>query len=116
MGPGDIGGCETMRLPHFLDNELIDGNKVVILMSSLLFSPRKVPSANFCCPQGHNAAGGIGSIEKSDDLIRNWTYDLPAHSTVLQPPTLLHGSNYNYVVKWVYSNEREMALKKEVLA
>jgi hypothetical protein len=44
--------------------------------------PRKFPGTHFCYslsrPQGHSAAGRIRSIEKSNDLVGNRTYDLPA--------------------------------------
>jgi hypothetical protein len=39
-------------------------------------------------PQGHNAAGRIRSIEKSNDFFGNRTRDLPIYSIVLQPTTL----------------------------
>jgi hypothetical protein len=39
-------------------------------------------------PQGYSAAGRIRSIEKSNDLIGNWTSDLPACSIVPQLTTL----------------------------
>jgi hypothetical protein len=39
-------------------------------------------------PQGHSAAGRIRSIEKPNDLIGNWTRDLPACNIVPQPTTL----------------------------
>jgi hypothetical protein len=55
--------------------------------------PRKIPGTHFCerlsRPQGHNAAGSIRSIEKSNDLIGNRTRDLPACSVVAQPITPL---------------------------
>jgi hypothetical protein len=54
--------------------------------------PRKIPDTYFCWrlsrPQGHNAAGRIRSIEKSNDLIGNRTPDLPAYSIEPQPTTL----------------------------
>jgi hypothetical protein len=34
-----VTGCETSRLPHFLDNRLIDGGKVVSLTRRPLFTP-----------------------------------------------------------------------------
>jgi hypothetical protein len=46
------------------------------------FTPRKIPGTHFCYrlsrPQGHSAAGGIRSIEKSNNLIGNRTRDLLA--------------------------------------
>jgi hypothetical protein len=54
--------------------------------------PRKIPGTHFSKrlsrPQGHSAAGRIRSIEKSDDLIKIRTRDLPACSVVPQPTTL----------------------------
>jgi hypothetical protein len=41
-------------------------------------------------PQGWSIAGRIRSIEKSKDLIRNWTFDLPACSIVTQQSTASH--------------------------
>jgi hypothetical protein len=40
-------GCETSRLPHFLDNRLTDGGKVVSLTRWPLFTPRKFPGTHF---------------------------------------------------------------------
>jgi hypothetical protein len=34
-------GCETSKLPHFLDNQLIDGGVVVCLMRQPLFTPQE---------------------------------------------------------------------------
>jgi hypothetical protein len=57
--------------------------------------PRNIPGAHFCYrlsrPQGHNPAGRVRPIEKSNDLIGNQTQDLPACSTVPQPTTLQRG-------------------------
>jgi hypothetical protein len=36
-------GCETSRLPHFLDNRLTDGCEVVSLTRRPLFTPGKFP-------------------------------------------------------------------------
>jgi hypothetical protein len=38
---GHVGpmGCETLRLPHFLDNQLTDGGEVVSLMYWPPFTP-----------------------------------------------------------------------------
>jgi hypothetical protein len=33
-----VTGCETSRLPHFLDNRLTDGGEIVSLMSWLPFT------------------------------------------------------------------------------
>jgi hypothetical protein len=41
-------GCETSRLPHFLENRLTDGGKFVILQRRPPFTPRKIPGTDFC--------------------------------------------------------------------
>jgi hypothetical protein len=41
---GDAQGCETSRLPHFLDNRLSDGGGVVrFIRRPATFIPRKIP-------------------------------------------------------------------------
>jgi hypothetical protein len=40
-------GCETSRLPHFLDNRLTDGGEVVSHRRRLPFTPRKIPGTHF---------------------------------------------------------------------
>jgi hypothetical protein len=47
-GHGGPQGCETSRMPHFLDNRLRDGGEVVNLTRRLPFTPRKIPSSDFC--------------------------------------------------------------------
>jgi hypothetical protein len=82
-------GCETSRLPHFLDNRLTDGAEVVSLT--------RRPSAPY--PQEDSWYSflleveapmeivRLGSIEKSHEIgIR--TRDLPVRSIVPQPITL----------------------------
>jgi hypothetical protein len=84
-------GCETSRLPYFLDNQLTDVGEVVSPTRRPPFTPRKIPGTHFCSrlsrPQGHSAAGRVRSIEKSND-IENRTRDVPACSIVPQPTTL----------------------------
>jgi hypothetical protein len=41
-------GCETSRLPHFLDDRLTDGGEVVSLMRRLPSTPRKIRGTHFC--------------------------------------------------------------------
>jgi hypothetical protein len=41
-------GCETPRLPHFLDNRLTDGGEVVSRTRRPPFTPRKIPGTHFC--------------------------------------------------------------------
>jgi hypothetical protein len=40
-GHGDPEGCETLRVPHFLDNRLTDGGKVVSLTHRPPFTPQE---------------------------------------------------------------------------
>jgi hypothetical protein len=47
-GRGGPYGCETSRLPHFLDNRLTDGGEVVSLTRRSPFIPRKIPGTHFC--------------------------------------------------------------------
>jgi hypothetical protein len=58
----------------------------VSLTHWLPFTPKKSPGPHFWQRlrqlQGHSVAGRIRSIEKSNDLIRNQTCDLPACSKV----------------------------------
>jgi hypothetical protein len=42
------GGCETSRLPHFLDSRPIYGGEVVSLTRRPPFTPRKIPDTQFC--------------------------------------------------------------------
>jgi hypothetical protein len=47
-GSVDPYGCETPRLPHFLDNRLTNSGKVVSLTRRLAaLSPRKIPGSHF---------------------------------------------------------------------
>jgi hypothetical protein len=74
------------RLPHCLGNLLTDDR---CLTRRPHFTPRKIPGTHFCyrlCRSHcHSVAGRIRSIEKSNELIRNRTWDLPACSTVPYP-------------------------------
>jgi hypothetical protein len=47
-GRGGPWGCETLRLPHLLDNRLTDGGKVVSLTRRTPFTPRKILGTHFC--------------------------------------------------------------------
>jgi hypothetical protein len=40
-GHGGPSGCETLRVPHYLDNRLTDGGKVVSLTRRPLFTPQE---------------------------------------------------------------------------
>jgi hypothetical protein len=45
---GDPLGCETSRLPQFLDNRFTDGGMVVSPKCRSPFTPRKIPGIHFC--------------------------------------------------------------------
>jgi hypothetical protein len=47
-GRGGPQGCETSRLPYFLNNWLTDGGKVVSIQGQPPFTPRKTPGTHFC--------------------------------------------------------------------
>jgi hypothetical protein len=47
-GLGSQQGCETSRLPHFLDNRLTDGGEVFSLTRRPRFTPRNIPSTHLC--------------------------------------------------------------------
>jgi hypothetical protein len=84
--PGGPYGCEMSRLPHFLQNRLKDGVKIVSLTSRPPFTRRKISGTHFFYklsrPQGYNACVRIRSVEESDDLIGNRIRDFPACSMV----------------------------------
>jgi hypothetical protein len=42
-GRGGPYGCETSRLPHFLDNRVTDGGEVISLTPRPPFTHRKIP-------------------------------------------------------------------------
>jgi hypothetical protein len=46
-GHGGPLGCETYRLPHFLENRLTDGGECVSLTRRPPFTPRKIPGTHF---------------------------------------------------------------------
>jgi hypothetical protein len=84
-------GCDTLSLPHFLDNRLTDGCEVVSSTRRPPFTPQESSWYSICWrlgrTQGHSEAGRIRSIEKSND-IGNRNLDLPGCSIVPQPTTL----------------------------
>jgi hypothetical protein len=41
-------GCETPRLPHFLDSRLTDGGEVASPTLRAPFTPRNIPGTYFC--------------------------------------------------------------------
>jgi hypothetical protein len=68
-GRGGSQGCDTLRVPHKLDNWLVDGGKVVRFTRRPPFTPKNISGTHFCYKlsraQGHNAAERIRSIEKN---------------------------------------------------
>jgi hypothetical protein len=46
-GRGSPQGCETSRLPYFLDNRLTDGGKVISLTLQPSYTPTKIPGTHF---------------------------------------------------------------------
>jgi hypothetical protein len=47
-GRGGPWGCETTRLPHFLDNRLTDGGDAFSLKHRPPSTPRMIPGTNLC--------------------------------------------------------------------
>jgi hypothetical protein len=41
-------GCQTSRLPHFLDNQFTDGGEVVSVTRRSGFTSRKITGTHFC--------------------------------------------------------------------
>jgi hypothetical protein len=77
-GLGGLEGRETLRIPHFLDNRLTDGGKVVSPTHRLCFTPQKhyylyVSGSQFCwrlsIPQGLVRPEGIDKLKTFTYLI-----------------------------------------------
>jgi hypothetical protein len=80
-------GCETSRLPHFLDNRLTDGVQDISLKHRSLFTPQEDSWYSFLLeadPKAIVRLEGSGKLKASNDLIRNRTRDLPACSIMPQ--------------------------------
>jgi hypothetical protein len=107
-GRGGPDGCETLRLPHSLDNRLTDGGKLSALRADRPLPPMKIPGTHFyqrlSRPQAHNAAG---RIRKYSDVIGNRTRDTSACSIVFQPTTLPCDSQN---MSFVYQKFKELFL------
>jgi hypothetical protein len=90
-GRGGPQGCETSRLPYFLDNRITGDGEVVSLTRRPPYTARKIPDTRFCYRlsrhQGHSAPGRI-TINKKSNVTRNRTRDFPACRIIPQPTTL----------------------------
>jgi hypothetical protein len=47
-GRGGLWGCETLKIPHFLDSLCVDGSEVVSLMCWQCFISQEDPGTHFC--------------------------------------------------------------------
>jgi hypothetical protein len=47
-GRGGLYGCETSRLPHFLNNWLTVGGEIISLTRQTNFTPGKILGTHFC--------------------------------------------------------------------
>jgi hypothetical protein len=47
-GHEGLYGCETSRLPHFLESWLTSSDEVSLMHLRLPFTPTKIPGTHFC--------------------------------------------------------------------
>jgi len=91
--PGQTEGCRMLRLPEFLDIWHI---RLLALHTGLLYHSRRyswysvVLDAESTPGSEHSMAGRIKSMKNPSVPIGNGSCDLPACSTMPQPPVLLH--------------------------
>jgi hypothetical protein len=83
---------ETLKFPHFLDNRLTDGGKVVSPTGRPPFILTNIPSSPFCYrlsrPQGYGVAGRFRQIEKNP----------PHRDTIPRPSGLQHSASTHRVL------------------
>jgi hypothetical protein len=78
-GHGGPWGCEMLMFPHFLDNRLIDGVKIVSPTHRPPFTPKNFPRILLVLisvrgwSHGHSVAGRIRSIEINPEF-DDWVY------------------------------------------
>jgi hypothetical protein len=102
-----------LRIPHCLDNRLIDGGKIV----SPLHRPHSIPQkhlsvscTDFCYrlskPQGLVLPEGLGKLKKLINLIGSGIRDLPACSVVpsstLQRAPANNNNNFFLISPFIY--------------
>jgi hypothetical protein len=89
---GGLQGCEMLTFPHYLDNGLTDGGKVVSSTHLSKFTPQKLFFCFWCSfllqaewTPGRREASRIGKLKKCIHPIGFRTRDLPACSIMTQP-------------------------------
>jgi hypothetical protein len=95
-------GCETLKIPHFLENRFTDGSKVVSPRTGRVLHPgRSMVLISVRCWFDPRA---IVRLEgwKINDLIGNWTQVLLACSLVSQPTTLLRDPMFHSYLELIY--------------
>jgi hypothetical protein len=77
------------RIPHVLDNWIKYGGKVVSLTLQPPFIPKERSWDPFLLDvESTPGLEGLGKLKKYNDLIWNWTRDIPAYIIVPQPTTV----------------------------
>jgi hypothetical protein len=102
-------GCETSRLPRFLQKV---GSQMAVRLSALR-SGHPLPPGRFLVlisvrgwvdPRAIMRPEGLDQLKKCSDLIGNRTRDHPACSIVPQPTTLPDNTRTHWIRGWVGSN------------
>jgi hypothetical protein len=84
-GRGGPQGCETLRLPHFLDSQLTGGGEVVTLTRWPFSTPGRFLLLSR--PYGHMRLEGLNKLKKFSDLIGTRIRDLLA--CIIVPQTTM---------------------------